>query len=92
MAKKKIKFKPTRDWVLLPDPRKDETDSGIILTGESKDSLKTNILKVLATGPECKWVKVGDKVMVDPSGKGHIIDLDEKTYVIIAEFMVLGVM
>ena len=38
MAKKKLKFKPTRDWVLLPDPRKDETESGIILTGESKDS------------------------------------------------------
>jgi len=92
MAKKKIKFKPTRDWVLLPDPRKDETDSGIILTGESKDSLKTNILKVLATGPECKWVKVGDTIMIDPSGKGHIVEIDEESYVMIAEFMILGVM
>ena len=68
MSKKKITFKPTRDWILVPDPRKEETDSGIILTGESKNSLKTNVLEVLATGPECKWVKVGDTVMVDPSG------------------------
>ena len=92
MSKKKITFKPTRDWILVPDPRKEETDSGIILTGETKNSLKTNILEVLATGPECKWVKVGDTVMVDPSGKGHIIDLDGTTYVVIAEFMVLGIM
>ena len=92
MSKKKITFKPTRDWVLVPDPRKDETDSGIILTGESKNSLKTNVLEVLATGPGCKWVKVGDTVMVDPSGKGHIIDLDGESYVVLAEFMILGIM
>lgn len=92
MTKKKITFKPTRDWILVPDPRKEETDSGIILTGESKNSLKTNILKVLATGPECKWVKVGDTVMVDPSGKGHIIELDGESYVVLAEFMILGIM
>tara|TARA_Y100000034_G_C6682929_1_gene300256 strand:- start:111 stop:389 length:279 start_codon:yes stop_codon:yes gene_type:complete len=92
MSKKKITFKPTRDWILVPDPRKEETDSGIILTGESKNSLKTNVLEVLATGPECKWVKVGDTVMVDPSGKGHIIDLDGESYVVLAEFMILGIM
>tara|TARA_R110002051_G_C8747305_1_gene499831 strand:- start:1275 stop:1553 length:279 start_codon:yes stop_codon:yes gene_type:complete len=92
MTKKKLKFKPTRDWVLLPDPRKSETDSGIILSGESANSLKTNVLEVLATGPECKWTKVGDTVMVDPSGKGHVIEIDKATYVIVAEFMILGVM
>ncbi len=92
MTKKKLKFKPTRDWVLLPDPRKDETESGIILTEESKNSLKTNVLEVLATGPECKWTKVGDTVMVDPSGKGHVIEIEGDTYIIVAEFMILGVM
>ena len=92
MSKEKITFKPTRDWVLVPDPRQTETDSGIILPESVSDKLQTNILEVLAVGPECKWVKVGDTVLIDPSGKGHIINLDDKTYVIIAEFMVLGVM
>jgi len=92
MSKKKISFKPTRDWVLVPDPRQTETDSGIILPEGVSDKLQTNILEVLAVGPECKWVKVGDTVLIDPSGKGHIINLDDKTYVIIAEFMVLGIM
>ena len=92
MAKKKISFKPTRDWILLPDPRKSETEAGIILTGESAKSLKTNVLEVLAVGPEAKWVKAGDTVMIDPSGKGHIIELDGKSYVVVAEFMVLGIM
>ena len=92
MSKKKITFKPTRDWVLVPDPRQTETDSGIILPEAVSDKLQTNILEVLATGPECKWVKVGDTVMVDPSGKGHIINLNDESYVVIAEFMVLGVM
>ena len=92
MSKKKITFKPTRDWVLVPDPREEVTDAGIIIPESAQSKMQTNILEVLATGPECKWVKVGDKIMVDPSGKGHIIDLDDTTYVVIAEFMVLGVM
>ena len=90
--KKKLSFKPTRDWVLLPDPRKDETESGIILPEGVQDKIKENVLEVLATGPECKWVKVGDTIMVDPSGKGHIISIDEKPYVMVPEFMILGVM
>ena len=91
-ATKKIKFKTTRDWVLLPDPRKEETESGIILPESVQATLKTNVLEALAVGPECKWVKVGDTVMIDPSGKGHIIELDKKSYVIVAEFMILGIL
>ena len=93
MTKKtKLTFKPTRDWALLPDPRKEETESGIILPESAQDKIKENILEVLAVGPECKWVKPGDTIMVDPSGKGHIVTIDEKSYVIISEFMILGIM
>jgi len=92
MSKKKISFKPTRDWILLPDPRKDETESGIYLPESVQAKIKDNILKVLAVGPEAKWVKEGDTVMIDPSGKGHIIALDEVPHVMVPEFMVLGVM
>jgi co-chaperonin GroES (HSP10) len=92
MSKKKITFKPTRDWILLPDPRKEETESGIYLPESVQAKIKDNILEVLAVGPEAKWVKAGDTVMIDPSGKGHIISLDEVPHVMVPEFMVLGVM
>ena len=94
--KKKITFKPTRDWILIPDPRKTETDSGIFLPESVQDKLQTNILEVLAVGPEAKWTKVGDTVMIDPSGKGHIIALpdddgENTSYVMVPEFMILGI-
>ena len=61
-----INFKPTRDWVVLPMQRKDKTDSGIELVGGAENSLRTNILKVVAAGPQCQMVKEGDTVMVHP--------------------------
>tara|TARA_R110000823_G_scaffold203591_2_gene334645 strand:+ start:229 stop:507 length:279 start_codon:yes stop_codon:yes gene_type:complete len=91
MTKTKITFKPSRDWLLVPDPRKTQTESGIILPETVQDKLETNILEVLAVGPETKWVKVGDTIMIDPSGKGHIIELEEVSYVLISEYMILGI-
>ena len=73
MAKKKINFKPLRDWILLPDPRKKKTDSGIILSEEASNKLVTNVLEVLDVGPDTKNVKTGDTVMIDPAVAGMII-------------------
>jgi|TARA_Y100000310_G_scaffold235611_1_gene238685 co-chaperonin GroES (HSP10) len=92
MKKKKINFKPLRDWILLPDPRKTETDSGIILGDNIQKEISTNVLKVLAVGPEAKWVKEGDTVMIDPTITGMIISIDDKTHVLVAEFHCLGIM
>jgi|18_taG_2_1085343.scaffolds.fasta_scaffold253719_2 co-chaperonin GroES (HSP10) len=91
MAKKKIGFKPNRDWVLLPDPRKTKTDSGIILSEASSDSLKTNILEALDVGPTCEFVSKGDTVMVNPQTEGVIIELEDTTYVLVPEFHILGI-
>ena len=87
-----MKFNPNGSWVVLPDPTKTQTESGIFLDEDTANKNATNILEVLAVGPEAKWVKAGDTVMIDPSGKGHIISLDEVSYVMVPEFMVLGVM
>jgi len=84
----KINFNPTRDWVVLPLVKKNETESGIYLTNDKL--LKTNILPVLATGPDCK-LKIGDTVMVHPNSEGLIIDLEEGQFVMVNEFMVCGV-
>jgi len=92
MAKKKVNFKPLRDWILLPDPRKTKTESGIILDEATANKLTTNILEVLAVGPESKNVKKGDTVMIDPAVAGMIIEVDEVSYVLVAEFHCLGIM
>ena len=46
-----MNFIPTRDWVLLPIPHKQVTDSGIILTESAANSMRSNILKALKVGP-----------------------------------------
>tara|TARA_R110001592_G_scaffold97068_3_gene278164 strand:+ start:60 stop:341 length:282 start_codon:yes stop_codon:yes gene_type:complete len=89
---KKVNFKPLRDWILLPDPRKTKTDSGIILDAATQKTLTTNILEVLAVGPDTKHVKEGQTIMVDPSVAGMIIEVDGNSYVLVAEFHCLGIM
>jgi len=87
----KLNFNPTRDWIVLPFQQRDTTDSGIMLAGGAEKSMKSNILKVVAAGPECKAIKVGDTVMVHPTSEGLIIDLDEGKFVMVNEFMICGV-
>ena len=81
MANKKLNFLPTRDWLVLP----------LILTGSAKKSLQTNILKVLAAGPECLMVKENDTVMVHPNTEGLVITIDERECIMVNEFSICGV-
>jgi len=86
-----MNFNPTRDWVVLPIPTKKVTDSGIILSENAANSLKSNILKVVKAGPECKQVKEGDTVYVHPETSGVILEIDGVEYVAVNEFMIMGV-
>ena len=88
----KIKFQPTRDWVVLPLQRKDKTESGIQLVGGAENSLRTNILKVAAAGPNFEMIKEGMTVMVHPNTEGLVINLDEGEFVMVNEFMICGVL
>lgn len=87
----KIKFQPTRDWIVLPMSRKDKTDGGILLTGGAENSLRSNVLEVIAAGPKCETIKEGDTVMVHPNSEGLIIQLDEGEFVMVNEFQICGV-
>ena len=52
----KINFKPTRDWIVVPRcQRKDKTEAGIELVGGAENSLRTNVLEVIAAGPNVRW-------------------------------------
>ena len=88
----KLNFQPTRDWVVLPLQRKDQTDAGILLTGGAENSLRTNIPKVLAAGPKCEVVKEGDTVMVHPSTEGLIVEIDNTQCVMVNEFSICGIL
>ena len=85
-----MKFKPNGSWVVLPDPTKTETDSGIILDTDTAKKQATNILEILAIGPDCKFVKVGDTVMVDPRTEAVVTEIDKKNYLIVGEHQVIG--
>jgi len=87
----KINFLPTRDWIVLPLQRKDKTASGIELVGGAENSLRSNILEVVAAGPMCEMVKEGDTVMVHPTSEGLIVTIDDSEYVMVNEFQICGV-
>jgi co-chaperonin GroES (HSP10) len=94
MAKKKLLFKdfsPTRDWVVVPDPRTNKTESGIILDDKTANAIQTNVVEVLAIGPDTKHISLGDIVMIDPSTSGHIVDINDETYVMIPEHFCMGI-
>ena len=85
-----MKFKPNGSWVVLPDPSKNTTDSGIILDDKTAKSMNTNILEVLAVGPQCHFAKVGDTVMADPRSEAMMVDLDNKQCIMVSEHQLLG--
>ena len=87
----KIKFQPARDWVVLPMVRKDQTEGGIHLMEGTAKSMRSNVLEVIAAGPKCEAVTVGDTVMVHPNSEGLVINLDEGEFVMISEFQICGV-
>jgi len=86
-----LNFIPTRDWIVLPLVSKDQTDAGIILPDSQKKSLQSNILKVLAAGPECIMVKEDDTVMVHPNTEGLIVTIDAIECIMVNEFSICGV-
>ena len=87
-----MNFKPNGNWVLLPNPAKRKTDAGIILDDDTVNMLKTNILEVLAVGPNCMFAKKGDTIMIDPRGEGVVVEIDEVNYVMVMEHQILCIM
>ena len=85
-----MNFNPTRDWLVLPIPDKTTTDSGIHLSDSTAASLRSNVLEVIAAGPDTK-AQIGDKVMVHPQSEGVIVDIEGAKYVMVSEFMIIGI-
>jgi co-chaperonin GroES (HSP10) len=92
----KLDYEPLRDEVVLNYPTKKERDelnktrSGITLT--TKDNLVDDYIHtVLAVGPDVKYVKVGDRVLIRKVSNGHtILTVNEKSFVQVTEFNIYG--
>ena len=83
-------FTPTRDWLLLPDPRVTEK-SGIILDEKTASAIQTNVVEVLAVGPDTKQAEPGDTAMINPTTTGNIVEIGGKSYVMIPEHFCMGI-
>ena len=97
-TKKKIKFQPTEDRVLIePREAEDTTTGGIILPDAAKEKPQRGV--VLAAGPgkmmkngklAAMNLKVGDEVVYGKYS-GTEVDFGTDKYVVIRESDVLGV-
>ena len=81
-------IKPLQDYVALTLEKEDKkTESGIILTTESKD--KQSIGKVLALGPDVKDISIDDRVIYQ-SYAGTKVNIDEIEYLLVKSENILA--
>lgn len=93
MAKKnEFTFKPYGNWMVLPDPTTRKTESGLILDDETAKKMATNVLEVIAAGPNCEMAKPGVTVVVNPMADAMRMTIQEKPCVLINEHNILGVL
>ena len=85
-----MKFTPNGNWILIPDPTKTKTESGIILGETAAKAQSTNVLEALKVGPDCKFVEAGDTVLIDPRTEAVRSTIEDCNYLLIQEFQVLG--
>jgi len=87
-----MEFKPNGAWIVLPDPTITETESGIILDEATalSNAKRSNILEVVAVGPQCSFISPGEKVMIDPRTEAIRTEIDKKNYLIVGEHQILG--
>lgn len=92
-----LTYEPLRDEVVLNMPTKQErealnkTNSGIIITSNSDKFPVMFTHTVLATGPDVRYVKIGDRVLLRSITNGHsVITLDGKSYTQVNENAIYG--
>ncbi len=87
---KEFTFKPFGMWIIVPRPDSKITESGIILDDATAKALQTNIVEVLAVGPQVTQCAKGDKIMVDPNSEAMLVHINDVQYLFVNEFQVLG--
>ena len=98
-----IPFEPNGMYVLVQvpaevyKPKKNDKGIEMIITDATKKSLRTDYLEkgdrleVMAVGPDCKFVGVGDFVSVNTRGMMEIVlDDIEEPFTMVREAEILG--
>ncbi len=93
-AKKKVfkTFIPVGDFIALKVHQVDETPAGIVMPDGVADPLVTPTGTAIAVGPDCKYVKEGDLVLVNGNTVGiNVYHGGSGKVFVIAEKNVVGV-
>jgi hypothetical protein len=91
-------YEPLAHDVVLNKPSEEElkkmglTASGLTISNDPNKIANNYVHTVLAVGPECKHIKLGDRVLLRESGpKGHpMVKIEGKWYVQVSEFVIYG--
>lgn len=85
-----MNFTPNNSWVVLPDPTSETTESGIILDETTRKARATNVLKVLAVGPQCTFVDIGDTAIIDPRTEAIQLTIEGTECLLVGEHQIVG--
>jgi chaperonin GroES len=84
-----MKIKPIKDRVAIKqDEAQDKTMSGLILPDSAKEKPLSG--EVIAVGPQCKEVEVGEKVYYQKY-RGTEVDQDGDTIILMREEDILAI-
>jgi len=89
-------YQPISDFVVVEFLTFEKTDGGVIVPDSIREERSKKMAwKVLATGPDCKYVKLGDYVMPGPLSRPIGIPLlvdegDNVKHVQLHEYEILG--
>lgn len=88
-------YTPVRDTVLVNTPSQEEIDAANkrngIITGIKTEQVQDEIpLSVIAVGPDCKYTKIGNKVLLKRNPGYPVVRLKGKNYLQIDEYSILG--
>lgn len=83
-------FKPVQDYVVVELIVREKTEGGILIPEGSQKKEDDMFMEVLATGPDCKFTKTGDWVLLHPQTMCTRIKVGSKTIVIPKEYDIMG--
>ena len=82
-------YEPLGEEIVFEFIREDRTAKGILIPEQSQK--QERICEVVAVGKECKYVKVGDFILISPTSRPKVIDLISNNHIQIWEKDVLGI-
>jgi hypothetical protein len=89
---KKKTFQPLFSWLVLDPEVKDVSEGGIVMPDGVAPPDRGLVAKVLAAGPECKWVREGDTVITGGKTMGVAIAYGGSAQVLcVQEELIVGV-